>query len=115
MTRGYLSRRIAETMRAPRPAETPDTDAASLYAQTWRRHDGMMTRQFTVLALDDTMAEVLGRLRLAGRYDAHPSRWTLETNRRSERLTSTLMQVLHVEHPDETAYRAQVFLAGRNK
>lgn len=106
---GYTYRRIAQTMQAPTPVQTPDTDAATVYDQRWKRQDGMQSRAFTVLALDEEMAQELGGLRLSEKYDQNPMQWTLEVNRPCERMTSMIYAVLAAETPDETKVREDGF------
>lgn len=107
--RGYTSRRIASSMQAPRPVETPDTDASTIYAQRWRRQDGTTVRNFSVLALDEQMAEEMGGLRLREHYNQNPMAWTLEMNRPCDRMTSQVIAVLCAETPDETRLREETF------
>lgn len=97
-------------MPSTAPIETPDTDASSIYRQTWRRQDGMQTRTFEVLALDPQMAEALGGLRLMGRYNQNVMRWQLVSSTRIDRITSRLFAVLGAEDPDETKLREETFL-----
>lgn len=92
------------------PIETPDTDAAQVYRQLWRRQDGMQARTFEVLALDPQMAEEMGGLRLSGKYDQNVMQWTLVSSTRQERITSLVFSVLHAEDPDETKLREQTFM-----
>lgn len=110
MDRGYTSRRIAEAMQAPRPIETPDTDAATIYAQRWRRQDGGTFRSFSVLALDAQMAEEHGLIRLRERYDQNELQWQLVDSVPRERSTSQIYAVLQAEDPDETQLREDAFL-----
>ena len=109
MSRGYTSRRIATAMQAPRPVETPDTDAATIYAQRWRRHDRKAHRVFNVLALDEQMAEEMGMLRLREHYNQNIFDWTLESSRPAGRITSHVWAVLQAEHPDETQLREETY------
>lgn len=111
MRHGYLSRQIAQTMQAPRPVETPDTDASTIYVQRWRRHDRKAFRSFTVLALDDQMAEEMGGLRLREHYNQNILDWTLESSRPSGHITSQVWAVLSAETPDETQLREETFMA----
>lgn len=108
-----MSRRTAigyGRMPSVTPIETPDTDAASIYRQVWRRQDGMQARTFDVLALDPQMAEEMGGLRLSGKHDQNVMRWTLVSSTRLERITSTVFAVLHAEDPDETKLREETFM-----
>lgn len=109
MSRGYTSRRIAAAMQAPTPVETPDTDASLIYVQRWRRQNGLQSRMFSVLALDEQMAEEMGMLRLQEHYDQNPMQWTLEVNRAGGRITSQVIAVLCAETPDETKLREDTF------
>lgn len=109
MATGYRSRRIAASMRAPRPVETPDTDAATVFEQRWRRVDGMAARGFNVLALDAVQAEQLGRLRLAGKYRQDPDEWELSTSRPWQRMTSAIFAVLMTETAEERQLREGAF------
>lgn len=109
MSRGYTSRRIATSMHAPRPVETPDTDASTIYAQRWRRHDRKAYRSFNVLALDEQMAEEMGGLRLREKYNQNILDWTLDYSRPAGRITSQVWAVLQAEHPDETQLREDTF------
>jgi len=109
MRRGhYLSNQIAR-FRAPRPIETPDTDAAQVYRQQWRKRDGSMVRTFDVLALDDKMAQELGGIRLAERYRQSPVDWQLVSSIVREHSTSSVIAVLSTEDPDETKVREEGF------
>lgn len=92
------------------PIETPDTDAAQVYRQLWRRQDGQQARTFDVLALDPQMAEEMGGLRLSGRYSQNVMQWTLVSRTRLERTTSMVFAVLHAEDPDETKLREETFM-----
>lgn len=108
MTRSrYTSSRIAQSMRAQRPVETPDTDLAVIYHQRWRRQDGMGFRDFQVLALDEEMAQEMGGIRLRDKYHQDPMAWTLATNRPCERMTSVIIAILTAEEPDETKVREE--------
>lgn len=108
--RGYASRRLSESMRCPRPVETPDTDAATIYDQRWRRRDGTMVRAFYVLALDEQMAETMGGIRLVERFNQNVMDWTLVLNRPCERITSVVYAILQAEDPDETKLREETFM-----
>lgn len=113
-----MSRRTAigyGRMPSVTPVETPDTDAAQVYRQLWRRQDGMQARTFDVLALDEQMAEEMGGLRLSGRYDQNVMQWTLVSNTRLTRTTGMVFAVLHAEDPDETKLREQTFMRRENE
>lgn len=105
----YTYRRIASTMEAPRPVETPDTDASTVYAQRWRKQDGSAVRSFSVLALDEQMAEEMGMLRLAEHYNQNPMAWKLELNRADGHVGAQVIAVLCAETPDETKLREDAF------
>lgn len=108
MSRSYESRRRSETMRAPRPVETPATEACSVYRQIWRRCDGGKERRFEVLALDDEMAIQMGERRLVDRYN-EAGVWVNEGNRVGERLSSVVTAILTNEADAETALRETTF------
>lgn len=107
--RGYASRRIAASVQGPRPVETPDTDASTVYAQRWRKQDGSAVRNFNVLALDSDMAEEMGAERLAEHYNQNPFQWRLEMNRPCERMTSMVIATLMAETANETKLREDAF------
>lgn len=109
MSRGYLSRRIAQSMRAPLLVETPDTDRATVYRQQWRRQDGSMARTFDVLALDEDMAQEMGMLRLSEKYGQDAMQWHLDASAPLLRTTALIQAVLMAEEPDETKLREQAF------
>ena len=97
-------------MPSTTPIETPDTDAAQVYRQLWRRQDGQAARTFDVLALDQQMAEEMGGLRLSGKYDQNVMQWQLVTNTRLARTTGMVFAVLHAEDADETKLREETFM-----
>jgi hypothetical protein len=114
MSRGYTSRRIAHAVQAPTPVQTPDTDAATIYAQRWRRRDGKAVRAFSVLALDAQMAEEMGGIRIKERYNQDILDWTLIDSVARERSTALIVAILTDEDPDETQLREETF-AGREE
>jgi hypothetical protein len=111
MGRGYSSRRMAELMQAPAPVQTPDTDAAKVYAMRWRRQDGTAVREIPVLALDEQMAQEMGGIRLREKYDESILDWSLVSCRQVERITSLIFAILEAEDPDEAQLRHDTFSA----
>lgn len=102
-------------MPSTTPVETPDTDAAQVYRQVWRRQDGMSARTFDVLALESEMAEEMGGLRLSGRYNQNVMQWTLVSSTRIDRTTSKVFEILHAEDPDETQLREETYMRRENE
>lgn len=109
MSRSYASRRRSETMRAPRPVETPATDACTVYRQRWERTD-RQARAFDVLALSVEMALEMGVCRMRDKYRQDPSEWVCTQIHPIDRPSVLVTAILMTETPAEDQLREQGYL-----
>ncbi len=105
----FDSRQRARAVSSHIPVITADVDAARIYEQRWRRRDGRAVRVFSVLALDDQMADEMGGIRLREKHDESILDWTLVSSRPLERSLSVIFAILTMEDPDEAQLRQEAY------
>lgn len=108
----YASQRRARAVSAHIPVITADVEAARVYEQRWRHQSGTPVRGFTVLALDDQMAEEMGGIRLREKHGENILDWQLVSSRaHTEPSLAIVMACLTFEDPDEAQLRQETFRA----